>query len=57
MNSLLGGLLFSTEKSIEKKKIHYLQGLSSSLNRSKSERQRKGVRMKKGLVGIIRSDS
>ena len=42
--------------SIEKRKTAILEGISSSLNTHLSERQRKGVRVKKGMVGIIRLD-
>jgi hypothetical protein len=45
----------SFERSIEKRKSAILEGVSSSLNRVKSERPGKGVRVKKGLVVIIRS--
>jgi hypothetical protein len=40
--------------SIEKKKTAILEGISSSLNIHKSDCHRKGGRVKKGKVGIIR---
>jgi hypothetical protein len=42
--------------SIEKRKSAILEGVNSSLNIHLSERQQKGVRVKKGLVVIIRLD-
>ena len=41
--------------SIEKRKSTILEGISSSLNIHLSDCHRKGRRVKKGMVGIIRS--